>query len=72
MNILFHINIIPVNITSAHQIINMLAKVKDGYKVLYALLKTVHPGLFQDAIVSMPDIAQCIDVRHQQVIRYMV
>jgi hypothetical protein len=53
---------IPVDLTGPLQIISQLALANDGYLVLYAMLKTIHPGLSKDAIVVMPEIAECTDI----------
>jgi hypothetical protein len=57
-------DVIPVEHTSIHNIINQFAEINDGYHVLYAMLELVHPALHEDAVLLPPKSADCQDDIH--------
>lgn len=57
-------DVIPMEYTAIHNIINRYAKLNDGYKVLYAMLELVHPALHKDAVILPPKSEECHDDIH--------
>jgi hypothetical protein len=57
-------DVIPMEYTSIHNIINQYAESNDGYQVLHAMLELVHPALQTDAVISAPRSADCDEDIH--------
>ncbi len=57
-------DVIPVEHTSIHNIINHFAEVNEGYQVLYAILELVHPALHEDAVLLPLKSIDCQDDIH--------
>ena len=54
--------VIPFEYTNARNAINRYTKQHDGYQVLRALIKEVHPGLRRNALISPPTSIDCDDI----------
>jgi len=61
---LHNTDIISMDYTSIHNIINCFAERNDGYDVLYAMLELVHPALQKDAVIIPPKSHECDDDIH--------
>lgn len=57
-------DVIPMEYTAIHNIINHYAELNDGYKVLYAMLELVHPALHKDAMILPPKSEECGEDAH--------